>query len=238
LEYLRFNDADVKVNVPSITTSEVTLYTRFAYKEKFLSGEFERVSLGTKYPTLEVALSMGLPDVLGSDYSYKKAVVRLGDKVRFGPFGYARVQLEAGEIFGNLPYPLLQLHQGNETFFYDESAFNTMNFFEFVSDRWASAAVTYHLEGLFLNKIPLFRRLKWREVVSAKAVIGEFDPQNEKLLLLPENTYTLSQPFVEGAVGVENIFKFLRVDALYRLSYLDHPNIVRFGIRAKLQIDF
>ena len=133
---------------------------------------------------------------------------------------------------------MLQLHQGNETFFYDESAFNTMNFFEFVSDRWASASVTYHLEGLFLNKIPLFRRLKWREVVSAKTVIGDFDPNNEKLLLLPDETFTLSQPFVEGAIGVENIFKFLRVDALYRLSYLDNPNIVRFGIRAKLQIDF
>ena len=113
-----------------------------------------------------------------------------------------------------------------------------MNFFEFVSDRWASASVTYHLEGLFLNKIPLFRRLKWREVVSAKTVIGDFDPNNEKLLLLPDETFTLSQPFVEGAIGVENIFKFLRVDALYRLSYLDNPNIVRFGIRAKLQIDF
>lgn len=238
LRYERFNDADVKISVPSITTSEVTLYTRFAYKEKFLSGEFERVSLGTRYPTLEVALSRGLPNVLGSDYAYTKAVVRVRDKVRFGPFGYARVMVEAGEIYGNLPYPLLQLHQGNETFFYDESAFNTMNFFEFVSDRWASASVTYHLEGLFLNKIPLFRRLKWREVVSAKAVIGDFDPNNEKLLLLPDETFTLSQPFMEGAIGVENIFKFLRVDALYRLSYLDNPNIVRFGIRAKLQIDF
>ena len=74
--------------------------------------------------------------------------------------------------------------------------------------------------------------------VSAKTVIGDFDPNNEKLLLLPDETFTLSQPFVEGAIGVENIFKFLRVDALYRLSYLDNPNIVRFGIRAKLQIDF
>lgn len=238
LRYERFNDALVKVSVPSIITSEVTFYTRFAYKEKFISGEFERVSLGTKYPTLEVALSAGVPDVLGSQYNYQKVIARIRDKVRLGPFGYVKVMVEAGKIYGNLPYPLLQLHQGNETFFYDESAFNTMNFFEFVSDRWASASVTYHLEGLFLNKLPLFRRLKWREVVSAKAVIGEFDPQNQRELLLPDNTYVLSKPFVEGAVGIENIFKVLRIDALYRLSYLDHDNIVRFGLRAKLQIDF
>jgi hypothetical protein len=101
-----------------------------------------------------------------------------------------------------------------------------------------SASASWHLDGFFLNKVPLFRKLKWREVVSAKGVIGNFDEANEDILVLPENTYTLSKPFAEAAVGIENIFKVLRVDALYRLSYLDNPNIVKFGIRAKLQIDF
>jgi len=130
------------------------------------------------------------------------------------------------------------LHQGNETFIYDETAFNTMNFFEFVSDEWISASATYHLDGFFLNKIPLFRKLKWREVISAKGVIGNFNPGNEDELVLPENTFTLSKPFAEAAIGVENIFKFFRMDVLYRLSYLDNPNIVRFGLRAKFQVDF
>lgn len=238
LVYERATDANVVVPVRNITTSEVTLYTRFAYKEKFVSGEFERISLGTKYPTLEVGYSMGIPNLFQSDYEYQKLVVRVKDKVRFGPLGYAKISAEAGRILGTLPYPLLQLHQGNETFFYDESAFNTMNFFEFVSDEWVSAAMTYHFEGLFLNKIPLMRRLKWREVASAKGVIGNFDPKHEQELLLPEKTFTLDKPFMEAAIGVENIFKILRVDALWRLSYLDNPDIVKFGIRAKLQIDF
>ena len=238
LRYEKLNNAEVLEPVRSLTTSEVTLYTRFAYKEKFVSGEFDRISLGTKYPTLEVAYTLGIPGIWSSDYEYQKALIRVKDKVLFGPLGYMKVRLEAGKIWGSLPYPLLQLHQGNETFFYDESAFNTMNFFEFVSDQWASASVTYHADGLVFNKIPLFRRLKWREVVSAKAVIGSFNDANLDELVLPENTYTLSKPFVEGAIGVENIFKILRIDGLYRLSYLDHPNIVKFGIRAKLQVDF
>jgi hypothetical protein len=107
-----------------------------------------------------------------------------------------------------------------------------------VSDEWVSASLSYHLEGLFLNKIPLLRKLKWREVVSAKAVVGGFDSANAEELLVPSTTFALKYPFVEAAVGIENIFTFFRIDALYRLSYLDNPDIVKFGIRAKLQVEF
>ena len=238
LTYERLDPEKNIQSVSGIQTSEVTLYTRFAYKEKFVDGEFERTSLGTKYPTIETTFSYGIPNIIDSDYEYQKFRFRIKDKIRFGPFGYVKATAEVGKIWGQLPFPLLELHQGNETFFYDESAFNTMNFFEFVSDEWVSASATYHLDGFFFNKIPLLRKLKWREVVTAKGVIGNFNEANLDELILPENTFTLSKPFVEGSIGIENIFKFLRVDALYRLSYLDNPNIVKFGIRAKLQIDF
>lgn len=227
-----------------LITSEVSLYTRFAFKEKFVYGEFERISLGTKYPVLEAQYSYGLPGVMGGEFRYQKLIGRVSDKWRFGPFGYLNLRAEAGRIFGNLPYPLLMMHQGNETFFYDEGSYNTMNFFEFVSDEWASLWASYHAEGLFLNKIPLMRRLKWREVASAKAVVGNYDVKNDLILSRDFNNdgspdiLSLKQPFVEAAVGVENIFKVLRVDFIWRLSYLDNPNIVKYGIRAKLQFDF
>jgi hypothetical protein len=243
--YVRFEPQfEDQQEVRALITSEVTLYTRFAYKEKFVYGQFERVSLGTKYPTVEVSYSVATPGVLGAEFNYQRLVGRVSDKVRFGPFGYANITAEGGQIFGNLPYPMLMMHQGNETFFYDEASYNTMNFFEFVSDRWASLWVSYHAEGLLLNKIPLMRRLKWREVVSAKALIGDYDIRNDEVLSRDfdydgiADIYTLTKPYVEAAVGIENIFKVLRIDALYRLSYLDNPNIVRFGFRAKLQVDF
>lgn len=243
--YVRFTPLlTEQQEVNFLITSEFTLYTRFAYKEKFVYGEFERVSLGTTYPALEVLFSQGIPDLLGSEFRYRKLVTRVQDKMRFGPFGYVNYTLEAGKIFGNLPYPLLMMHQGNETFFYDESSYNTMNFFEFVSDEWASVWAAYHAEGLVLNKIPVMRKLKWREVVSVKALIGSYDEANDKILSRDFNydgkpdIYTLGRPYVEAALGIENIFKVLRIDALWRLSYLDNPNIVRFGIRAKFQVDF
>lgn len=244
-KYVRFRpELDAEQQVSYLITTELSLYTRFAYKEKFVYGEFERISLGTTYPTIELQLAYGFPRWIGAEFEYQKAVARVSDKVRFGPFGYARITAEAGKIFGNLPYPLLMMHQGNETFFYDEGSYNTMNFFEFVSDTWLSLWASYHAEGLFLNKIPLMRRLKWREVASAKAVIGGYDLKNDAILSRDFNfdgrpdIQILSKPFAEAAIGIENIFKVLRIDFIWRLTYLDNPNIVKYGIRAKLQFDF
>jgi hypothetical protein len=181
---------------------------------------------------------------MNAEYKYQRLQMQVYDKMRFGPFGYLNLTVQAGKIFGNLPYPMLQMHQGNETFFYDEASYNTMNYFEFVSDQWACVWGSYHAEGLFFNKIPMLRKLKWREVASAKVLVGSYDLKNDELLSRDFNAdgiadiYRLKQPYAEAAIGIENIFKILRVDALWRLSYLDHANIVRFGLRAKLQFEF
>jgi hypothetical protein len=243
--YARFKpQLDAEQQISYLITTEVGLYTRFAYKEKFVYGEFERISLGTNYPELELQYNYGVPGLMGSEFEYHRIGVRLSDKLRFGPFGHLRISSEAGRIIGNLPYPLLMMHQGNETFFYDEGSYNTMNFFEFVSDEWVSVWASYHANGLFLNKVPIMRRLKWREVASAKAVVGGYDLKNDLILSRDFNgdgkpdIYTLEKPFVEAAIGVENIFKVLRIDFIWRLTYLDNPDIVKYGIRAKLQFDF
>ncbi|MCC6599706.1 MAG: carboxypeptidase-like regulatory domain-containing protein [Crocinitomicaceae bacterium] len=242
--YTRVEDHKYRNQVNFLITSEVTLYTRFAYKEKFVYGEFERVSLGTTYPELEASYSVAIPGLLDAQFRYQKAVIQVKDKLRFGPFGYINFTGQAGKIFGLLPYPMLMMHQGNETFFYDEGSYNTMNFFEFVSDEWVSIWASYHAEGLFLNKIPLMRRLKWREVASAKGVVGGYNRANDDILSRDFNgdgkpdMFTLERPYVEAALGVENIFKILRIDFIWRLSYLDHPDIVKYGLRAKLQVDF
>jgi hypothetical protein len=242
--YYNFIEPNVKSFVPNITSAEMTLSLRWAYKEKYVYGEFERFSIGSNWPIVEFAYTRSISGLFGAEYNYEKAQVTLKDKWKFGPLGYLDISSQAGKIFGQLPFPLLMMHQGNETFFYDESSYNTMNFFEFVSDRWVNVWATYHAEGLFLNKIPLLRRLKWREVASMKAVVGGYDIRNDNLLDRnwdddPEiDVYTLTKPFVETSLGIENIFKVLRIDMVYRLSYLDHPDIFKVGLRAKVQFTF
>ncbi len=232
-----------------IETSEFILNMRFAPQEQFIVGARNRVSLGTKYPIIQVQYTRGVSNIFASDYNYNKLVFNITHKIKITPFGHIRYKLEAGKIFDKLPYPLLEMHKGNETFFYDDKSFNLMNYFEFLSDEYLSAFITYHLDGYFLNKLPLFRKLKLREVVSFRSVIGQlsddnfeynnFSSDNNRMELTDDLKITeLSKPYVEVGLGIENILKIFRVDGVWRLSYLDHENINPFGIRATLQIAF
>jgi hypothetical protein len=108
-----------------------------------------------------------------------------------------------------------------------------------VSDEYASATISHHFDGFFLNKIPLMRRLKWREVVGAKVVVGRVNDANKKMLIFPEHLYALNRgPYYEATTGIENIFKIFRVDAVWRLSYLDNPKAIPFSIKASMQFSF
>jgi hypothetical protein len=226
-----------------LSVSEVGFFTRFAYNEEFLAGEFDRISLGTKYPTLSVNYTYGIPNVLGSEYEYHKVVFNFQHKIPMGILGTMRYNFEVGKVFGSAPYPLLEVHNGNETWGYSESAFNMMNILEFVSDEYISFKVRQHFDGLFLNKFPLIRKLKWREVVTLTGVYGRLSDANRALMVLPSFTSTLqAKPYLELAAGIENIFKFLRFDVLWRMTYLDNEydgiKVSPIGFRMKFQFNF
>ena len=227
-------------SVGSIRTAEVSLNTRFAYGEKYVSGEFDRIAVGMlKYPTLELHVAYGVPGLLNSDYEYTKVIARSYKRWQLGVAGWMRTTLEGGRIFGTLPYPLLTIHSGNETFYLDDLSFNTMNFFEFISDRYVQLFAEHHFEGLFFNRIPLLRRLKWREVATFKAVAGDLDRKHSDELLFLDGMYSLyNGPFMEASAGVENILKVLRFDVIWRLRYNDHPRTAPWALRAKLYINF
>ena len=238
----RFSDVGGEtqlVDVTNITSSEISLGFRFAYRENFVEGEFERISLGSTWPILNVRMDFGLKGVLGSDYEYQKLTLTATDKIPVGPFGTMQYALEGGKTWQALPYPLQFVHSGNESFFYNSQAFNTMNFFEFVSDRYVSMRAEHHFEGFFFNKIPLFKKLKWREIVGINGIYGDFSQSNVEELILPDRTFTFTDgPFAEAYLGVENIFRFFRVDAIWRLSYLDNPNAPKFGLLLGFDIKF
>jgi len=225
-------------NLSQINTFETTFHTHFAHNEKFVFGEFERISLGTKHPIFDVYATYGLKEPIKEAYPYIKIRGTVKHMIHLNPLGRLEYFVESGKTFGTLPYPLLELHKGNETYGYDIEAFNLMNYYEFISDTYASISLTHHFDGFFLNKIPLFRRLKLREVVSGKSVIGTISNDNLQYSDLPFNMTTLHKPYVEAGVGVENILKVFRVDALWRLSHLHKDNIAKYGIRALIQIEF
>jgi hypothetical protein len=239
LDYSYYNNEERTSVRNSINTTEISLLMRFAYREKFVEGRTGRISIGSDYPVTQIVYTEGLKGVLESDFAYHKLVGKIDDIVRLPPFGYSYIALEAGKTWGKVPYPLLNVHQGNESYFYDYASFNLMNYYEFISDQFASLFFVHHFEGFFLDKIPLMRKLKWREVASLRGVYGSLSPENKELLVNPNAFSTLSKkPYVEMGFGMENILKILRFDFMYRLTYLDNPDIAKFGIRGSLQITF
>jgi hypothetical protein len=222
----------------SLVSSEFTLNFHLAYREKFLLGKFERQSLGTEYPALDLDFVWGPKGMLGSQYGYYKLKARVYDKVETDPVGFLKYWITAGRIFGELPYPLLELHKGNETYACDVYAFNMMNYYEFVSDEWISLMAEHHFQGFFLNRIPGLRWFELREVVSGKLLLGRLGEANKNVMAFPAGLTWLNEPYFEGSLGLENILKIIRVDATWRFSYLDHPDIQKFGLRIALRLQF
>jgi hypothetical protein len=220
----------------SLTTAEISLNTRFAWQEKYYLGEFDKISLGTKWPVVNLNFTLGLKGIYKSQYSYQKLNLEITDDVELAPYGYTRYTFDGGAIFGVLPYPLLELHKGNETYQYDYMGFNMMNYYEFVSDKYVSIFAEHHFDGFFFNHVPLLRKLKLREVATGRALYGTLNKDQYKMMQFSPGLGDLNKGYYELGAGIENIFRFIRVDAIWRLSYLDHKDIQPFGIRVSMQV--
>jgi hypothetical protein len=237
-------------NINNLTTSEASVTLRYAPNEQFYQGKIYRVPVPSKYPVFTLDYTEGLKNVFGGEYNYQKLHARIDKRVYLSQLGYADVTVEAGHIFGQVPYPLLNIFRANQTYAYDLYSYNLMNFLEFVGDHYETLNIDQHFMGFFLNKVPLLQKLKWREVLSLKVAYGGVSDLNNPALHpslyqypITSNgqpiTYALGNtPYVEGGVGIENIFKFMRVDLVRRFDYLDHPEVSKYGIRARVKFDF
>jgi hypothetical protein len=234
----------------SLTTTEASVGVRFAPNEQYYQGKLFRTPIINKYPIITLDFTTGLKNVLGGEYNYQNLQFRIDKRFYVAPFGFSDFTAEASKIFGTVPYPLLNIHRANQTFAYVIDNYNLMNFLEFVSDKSVSFNFDHHFGGYFFNKIPLFKKLKWRETASIKVLYGGLSDRNNPSIHpsiyrfpVDENgspiTYALGKtPYIEGSAGIENIFKFIRVDVVKRFTYLDHPGIADWGIRTKIKFDF
>ncbi|MBS1501320.1 MAG: carboxypeptidase-like regulatory domain-containing protein [Bacteroidetes bacterium] len=236
--------------VNNITTAEVTAELRYAPNEQFYQGKIYRVDIPNKYPIFTLNYTQGIKNVFDGQYNYKNIHLSIYKRFYLSQLGYTDVLAEGTNIFGQVPYALLSIPRANQTYAYDIYSYNLMNFLEFVDDHNASINIDHHFNGFFFNKIPLFNKLKWRETVSFKSIWGGLRNENNpslhpSLFQLPTDqngqpiTYPLGRtPYIEGSVGIENIFKFVRVDLVRRFDYLDHPEVSKWGIRTRVLFTF
>jgi len=233
-----------------INTTAIGLSFEIAPNKQFIQGRQYRRPIINQYPVWNVRYEGSFRNLLGSDYTYHK--VELGFFKRF----HTNLGIEATKVWGNLPYTELFIPPANQSFAYQRETFNMMNFLEFVSDQQVFLRAEHYFKGFFFNRVPLLKKLKLREVATFKMVYGTLSDENNPELTsgIPafntyENgdqvTYTFDDgAYMEGSVGITNIFKILRVDLVKRFNYLENPNVPRIfgtdglGIRARIKVEF
>lgn len=229
-----------------VNTSEAVLKARYAHGEEYIDGTFNRTKTGLQNFIFETQYTYGK-----SGNPYHKLEIGVGGYFDINPIGRTNYQINAGKTFGKAPFLLLHLAEGNESYSYETSSFNGMNRYEFVGDIYSSLVVTHHFNGLFLNKIPLIRKLNWREVVTFKAFTADMSAANRAanqlnlfdVAAVSKTNYAgfrvpSTEPYMEASVGVENIFKVLRIDGVWRLNYLDNPEAARFALHVGFDFHF
>jgi len=248
-----FNTLDynnVTYDLDQLRTSEISFSLRWAPNEQFYQGKVYRIPIYNKYPIFTFRFINGTKGLLGGEYDYQNISMSVFKRLNWSQLGYTSILVEGGKIFGTVPFPLLDIPRANQTYSYQLQSYNLMNFLEFVSDQYVSTYIDHYFNGFFFNKIPLLKKLKWREAISLKILYGSLssvnDPsKNPEVYVFPVNaygittTYSLNEkPYIEGSVAIANIFKFFRVDLVKRFSYLDNPDVSQLGVRVRFKFDF
>lgn len=247
LQYIKRDESGNLYHIKDFTTSEIGTQLRFAPGERAYNGRSGKESvfnLSKDAPVFKLSHQLGIKGVLGGDYNYNHTKISAEKRIWLSSFGHIDAQVKAGKVWDKVPFPLLILPNTNQSITIQPEAFHMMNALEFVTDQYVSFNATYYLKGWILNRIPGIKWLRLREVLSFNMIYGGLTDKNNPtltpgLFLLPDGTQPLgSTPYMECSVGLENIFKILRIDYYRRLTYLDHPDIKKGGIRIALRFTF
>ncbi|MDJ0645886.1 MAG: DUF5686 family protein [Flavobacteriaceae bacterium] len=236
---LTYTDLDGNTQ-SEVRQSEVDFAVNYTPGKKNAGFGVERgISNEGRYPILYLSYTRGLKDVLNSDFEYDKLQFYYRHRILMGGFGKLRYTLEAGKTFGTVPLSLLDVVPGNQTPFLADRTYDLLDFYEFVTDEYAALHLEHNFNGRILSRLPLLRKLNLREIVSFKAVVGGLSEENRTMSNffnvqdadgnLPAGAPT--KPYYEYSLGVDNIFKLLRIDFVFRGNYLDLPGATKFAVK-------
>jgi hypothetical protein len=219
----------------SVSAFEVTLDTRWSREEKLIDKGFLRLYLDTKYPIVHFTFGGGKAFYDNESNYYGKIETTIKQAVNIGQsrFDYA---VEAGIFLGKLPYTMLDIPRGNETYGWYTYDFNMLNYLEYVHDQYVHTFLEYHMNGFLIRRVPLLRKTAFREVFSSKMMIGKLSDKHQDVLSFPSSITKMEKPYVELGAGLENILSMFRVEAIWRVTPKSEIGAPSFGFRALFYI--
>ena len=246
--FVYYKNPETGIMSREFSTSTINLEARISLKQQFVFRHVDRYNFGNlKQPVFTLNYTKGLKGVLRGEYDFDKVGFKVWQYSNWGNFGNFEYTIQAGKTFGTIPYPILEVARGNESYISSYYGYNMMHFFEFVSDQYISFQYEHNDNGILFNRIPLIKRLKWRFFYNAKSIYGSLSTRNLQLVpprdangnpVTEIGRYRYKTPYVEVGYGIENIFKFIRLDFIHRLNYLDHKDANPFGIKANFVLKF
>ncbi len=248
--YTNYESADISFAptagiLPRYDMSEFEFRFRYAPGEKIYQTRRSRRNLNKYIPTFEISHITSTKGFLGSDYSRNLTTLEGFGRINVQPLGYIDLYGKLGVEWSTVPYMLLPHPSTNLTYFMGRnSEFSLMLPLEYVYDRYVYIGFDYHLDGLLLSRLPLIKHLDLREVLTFRGLYGSLSDKNNPALNpdqlpLPQGAQPIEKtPYLEVGVGIDNIFSLFRVDYVWRITYLDKPNVSRGALLVNFELKF
>ena len=242
--------SDKTGNGEYLRTTEASVYLRYAPGETYINRKNHRRVINLDAPVFSLSHTMGFNGVLGGDYNFHLTEAHIFKRFWLNSWGKFDVDLKGGIEWNQVPYPLLIMPAANSSFIIQKNTFSLINTMEFINDRYASLMLSWDLNGKILNRIPLAKKLYWREYLGLRMLWGDLSDKNNpylpenagnpRLMYFPEgsNIMDSNRPYMEMVVGIHNIFKFFRVEYVKRLTYKNLPSAPHWGMRYGVSLTF
>ncbi|MBN8640353.1 MAG: carboxypeptidase-like regulatory domain-containing protein [Flavobacteriales bacterium] len=233
-----FVDEARTITKSEVKQAEFNVQLEFMPKRKTIGYGVERMYVDSPYSHIFVNYSQGFKGLANSDFDYQKIQLYYKQPLLIGPIGRTNLIMELGKTFGKVPLGLMSVVPGNQTYFTIENTFNNLNFYEFITDEYATLQWTHNFNGKIFSRVPYLRKLNWREIIGIKTVYGTTSEEN-RLLNASGLTYiSPEKPYWEYSAGIGNIFKVFRIDCSWRGNYRDIPDTNNFTIKGSFGFYF
>lgn len=251
---------DKNLHINKFEMADVMIGLRFQPGATYINTKQRRIATNNDSPIFELNHTIGLKNVLGNDYTYNYTEAKVYKRLYLSSWGKIDTYVKGGIQWNKVPFPLLIMPAANLSYIKERETFSLIDNMEFMNDRFVSIMSGWDMNGKILNRIPLIRKLKWREYIGFNMLWGTLTDKNNPFLaknagdshlfyfpgeFRKDGTFKYqsrvmdkNKPYFEVVAGIHNIFKILHVEYVRRLNYLDNPDIDKWGIRIMLRMTF